>query len=85
MVAILLFFFRSLTGFVAVFLVRGFAKVRGEWSLMALCYNLSRRISRYGMRSRPSLPATPPSATMAEKLGSQVSSLACCLMATAIG
>jgi hypothetical protein len=24
------------------FLVRGFAKVRGEWSLMALCYNLSR-------------------------------------------
>jgi site-specific DNA recombinase len=32
-----------------------------------------------------SLPGTPPSATMAEKLGSQVSSLACCLMATAIG
>jgi hypothetical protein len=30
MVAILLFFFRSLTGFVAVFLVRGFAKVRGS-------------------------------------------------------
>jgi hypothetical protein len=85
MVAILLFFFRSLTGFVAVFLVRGFAKVRGEWSLMALCYNLSRTISRYGTRSRPSLPATPPSATMAEKLGRQVSSLACCLMATAIG
>ena len=24
------------------FLVRGFDKVRGEWSLMALCYNLSR-------------------------------------------
>jgi Transposase DDE domain len=24
------------------FLVRGFAKVRGEWSLMALCYNFSR-------------------------------------------
>jgi hypothetical protein len=88
MVAILLFFFRSLTGFVAVFLVRGFAKVRGEWSLMALCYNLRpnhQPISRYGMRSRPSLPATPPSATMAEKLGRQVSSLACCLMATAIG
>jgi hypothetical protein len=24
------------------FLTRGFDKVRGEWSLMALCYNLSR-------------------------------------------
>ena len=24
------------------FLVRGFDKVRGEWSLMALCYNLCR-------------------------------------------
>ena len=24
------------------FLVRGFNKVRGEWSLMALCYNFSR-------------------------------------------
>ena len=24
------------------FLVRGFDKVRGEWSLMALCYNLAR-------------------------------------------
>jgi hypothetical protein len=48
MVAILLFFFRSLTGFVAVFLVRGFAKVRGEWSLMALCYNFSRVLSILG-------------------------------------
>jgi len=26
----------------ATFLVRGFDKVRGEWSLMALCYNFSR-------------------------------------------
>jgi hypothetical protein len=48
MVAILLFFFRSLTGFVAVFLVRGFAKVRGEWSLMALRYNFSRVLSILG-------------------------------------
>jgi hypothetical protein len=24
------------------FLVRGFDKVRGEWSLMALCYNFTR-------------------------------------------
>jgi hypothetical protein len=37
-----------LTGFVAVFLVRGFAKVRGEWSLMALCYNFSRVLSILG-------------------------------------
>jgi hypothetical protein len=31
------------------FLVRGFAKVRGEWSLMALCYNLARVISIVGL------------------------------------
>jgi len=30
------------------FLVRGFAKVRGEWSLMALCYNLSRALTIVG-------------------------------------
>jgi site-specific DNA recombinase len=42
-------------------------------------------ISRSGMLSRPSSPATPPSATMAEKLAHPASSSACCLMATAIG
>jgi transposase len=31
------------------FLVRGFDKVRGEWSLMALCYNLSRVLSILGL------------------------------------
>jgi transposase len=31
------------------FLVRGFAKVRGEWSLMALCYNLSRLLTIIGV------------------------------------
>lgn len=31
------------------FLVRGFEKVRGEWSLMALCYNFSRVINILGM------------------------------------
>ena len=31
------------------FLVRGFAKVRGEWSLMALCYNLSRVLRIVGL------------------------------------
>jgi hypothetical protein len=31
------------------FLVRGFNKVRGEWSLMALCYNLSRVINILGL------------------------------------
>jgi hypothetical protein len=31
------------------FLLRGFDKVRGEWSLMALCYNFSRLLSILGM------------------------------------
>ena len=31
------------------FLVRGFDKVRGEWSLMALCYNFSRVLSILGI------------------------------------
>jgi transposase len=31
------------------FLVRGFDKVRGEWSLMALCYNFSRVLSIIGV------------------------------------
>ena len=30
------------------FLVRGFDKVRGEWSLMALCYNLTRVLNILG-------------------------------------
>jgi transposase len=30
------------------FLVRGFSKVRGEWSLMALCYNFSRALNILG-------------------------------------
>ena len=30
------------------FLVRGFDKVRGEWSLMALCYNLARVLNIIG-------------------------------------
>src|SRR5882724_1129680 len=33
------------------FLVRGFNKVRGEWSLMALCYNFSRVLSILGLDS----------------------------------
>jgi hypothetical protein len=31
------------------FLVRGFDKVRGEWSLMALCYNFSRVLNIVGL------------------------------------
>jgi hypothetical protein len=31
------------------FLVRGFNKVRGEWSLMALCYNFSRVLNIIGL------------------------------------
>jgi len=30
------------------FLLRGFNKVRGEWSLMALCYNLARVLNILG-------------------------------------
>jgi hypothetical protein len=30
------------------FLVRGFNKVRGEWSLMALCYNFTRALNILG-------------------------------------
>jgi transposase len=33
------------------FLVRGFDKVRGEWSLMALCYNFSRVLAIVGLDS----------------------------------
>jgi transposase len=32
------------------FLVRGFNKVRGEWSLMALCYNFSRVLTIVGLQ-----------------------------------
>ena len=32
------------------FLVRGLNKVRGEWSLMALCYNLSRVLTVLGIQ-----------------------------------
>ena len=31
------------------FLVRGFNKVRGEWSLMALCYNFTRMLNILGL------------------------------------
>ena len=40
------------------FLLRGFDKVRGEWSLMALCYNLSRVAAVVGIGP---LIAYPPS------------------------
>src|ERR1700722_9972363 len=32
------------------FLVRGFNKVRGEWSLMALCYNFARVLNILGLQ-----------------------------------
>jgi transposase len=41
------------------FLVRGFEKVRGEWSLMALCYNFTRVLNIIGLdRLRAQLAAT---------------------------
>ena len=33
------------------FLVRGFNKVRGEWSLMALCYNFTRALNILGFEA----------------------------------
>jgi len=33
------------------FLVRGFDKVRGEWSLMALCYNFTRVLNILGLEA----------------------------------
>src|SRR6476660_8299728 len=33
------------------FLLRGFTKVRGEWSLMALCYNFTRVLSILGLEN----------------------------------
>lgn len=45
------------------FLLRGFAKVRGEWSLMALCYNFSRVLNIVGFdRLRDYLAASLPAA-----------------------
>lgn len=43
------------------FLVRGFEKVRGEWSLMALCYNFTRVLNIIGFdRLRAHLVARQP-------------------------
>jgi transposase len=39
------------------FLVRGFDKVRGEWSLMALCYNFSRVLTIIGLDAFMAYPA----------------------------
>lgn len=41
------------------FLVRGFNKVRGEWSLMALCYNFTRLLSILGFERFMALVARP--------------------------
>ncbi|WP_139484475.1 transposase, partial [Bradyrhizobium ivorense] len=43
------------------FLVRGFDKVRGEWSLMALCYNFSRVLSILGIDTFMTYLANRPS------------------------
>jgi transposase len=44
------------------FLVRGFNKVRGEWSLMALCYNFSRVLSILGFHGFMNCLARPAAA-----------------------
>jgi len=40
------------------FLVRGFNKVRGEWSLMALCYNFTRVLNILGFEGFTACMAT---------------------------
>src|SRR5215467_12939479 len=50
------------------FLVRGFDKVRGEWSLMALCYNFTRLLNILGLenfmaRIAKALPRPSPALT----------------------
>jgi transposase len=47
------------------FLVRGFDKVRGEWSLMALCYNFSRLLSILGFDAFTACLASRPAARLA--------------------
>jgi transposase len=59
------------------FLVRGFNKVRGEWSLMALCYNFSRalkivgldRLIAYFVRNARNSSILDPSGAMADHIG----------------
>ena len=59
------------------FLVRGFDKVRGEWSLMALCYNFTRVLNILGFDHFV--------ACLAEKaLAAGKSSLACALRPMAL-
>jgi hypothetical protein len=59
------------------FLVRGFDKVRGEWSLMALCYNFTRVLNIIGFDQFV--------ACLAEKaLAAGKSSLACALRPMAL-
>ena len=51
------------------FLVRGFAKVRGEWSLMALCYNFTRVLNIIGLdRLRAYLAAKRSGARLSPSL-----------------
>ena len=51
------------------FLVRGFAKVRGEWSLMALCYNFTRVLNIVGLdQLRAHLAAKRSGARLARPL-----------------
>lgn len=46
------------------FLVRGFNKVRGEWGLMALCYNFTRALNILGIeRFMACLAKAPPQPT----------------------
>jgi hypothetical protein len=49
------------------FLVRGFDKVRGEWSLMALCYNLARVLSIVGQDGF--VPTSPSAGPKKRRLG----------------
>ena len=55
------------------FLVRGFAKVRGEWSLMALCYNFSRVLTIVRFAALVAYFATRAAASSFLSLGTALS------------
>jgi transposase len=58
------------------FLVRGFNKVRGEWSLMALCYNFSRVLTITGIDGFIAYLATVAASCFA-LLGALATAMAC--------
>lgn len=58
------------------FLLRGFAKVRGEWSLMALCYNFTRVLNIIGFdRLTAHLAASQPARRLQDGLTALIAAI----------